>query len=226
MEAELLHKYNMASEWMVFVFLLGFFLLAWVRNEYPRRYARLLKSFVSKQSMFQVMREELVYSHRASIALTIVFVFSSSLFLTLLGMYVGYSWEFSVEKHHQFFIWVAFILSIYTIRWVISGMTALLIGDTNYIKTHLFLISTNNKVIGLVLLPISLFSAYLSIGTGRIIIFIGLFLWALIFIYRILKEIVLARGFKIPLLYFILYLCAFEISPILIGLKIGEILNK
>lgn len=226
MEAELLNKYNMASEWMVIIFLLVFFILAWVRNEYPRRYARLLKSFASQQSMFQVMREELVYSHRASIALTIVFVISSSLFLTLVGMFVGYSWEMAPEKYMQFLIWVVFIIAVYLFRWVISGLTALIFGDTVFIRTHLFLISINNKVIGLILLPISLLGAYLSLEVGRKIVFFGLILWALIFLYRVLKEIILSREFKIPQLYFILYLCAFEISPIIIGLKVGELLNK
>jgi hypothetical protein len=226
MEPEILQQYNMASEWMVVIFLLVFFVLAWVKNVYPRRYARLIKSFVSQQSMFQVMREELVYSHRASIALTLVFVLSASLFLTLVGMYAGYSWSFSSEKYMQFLIWTGFIIGVYGARFIISGLAALIFGDSSYIRTHLFLISINNKVIGLILLPISMLAAYLSIDIGRKIIFSGLILWALIFLYRILKEIMLSREFKIPQLYFILYLCAFEISPIIIGLKVGELLNK
>ncbi len=226
MEPELLVKYNQASEWMFYAFLALFFVLAWVRKEYPKRYARLFKSFFSQQSMFQVMREELVYSHRASIALTVVFVFSGSMFLTLLGMYFGYSWSMADEKYMQFFIWAAFILSVYVVRWVFSGIVALLLDDTSYIRTHLFLISINNKVIGLVLLPLSLMASYLSIGVGIKIIYIGIGLWLLIFVYRLIKEIILSREFKIPLLYFILYLCAFEIWPLIVGLKIAQILNK
>ncbi len=211
---------------MVIVFLLLFFILAWVRNEYPKRYARLIKSFVSQQSMFQIMREELVYSHRASIALTLVFVLSASIFLTLTGMFFGYSWSFNPEKYMQFFIWVGFIMSVYLFRWIISGLLAFLLHDSIYIRTHLFLISINNKVIGLVLLPLSLLAAYLSVDIGEKIIYLGLFTWASILFYRIIREIFLSKEFKIPQLYFILYLCAFEISPIIIGLKLGEILNK
>jgi hypothetical protein len=226
MDAELLHRYNMASEWMGMLFLLVFFILAWVRNEYPRRYARLIKSFVSQQSMFQVMREELVYSHRASIALTAVFVISASLFLTLLGMYIGYSWAYSPEKYMQFLIWLVFIVTVYGIRYFFSGIAAFIFNDNTYINTHLFLISINNKVIGLILLPISILAAYLSVDIGKKFIFAGLVLWGLIFLYRLIKEIILSREFKIPQLYFILYLCAFEISPIIIGLKVGELLNR
>ena len=226
MQAELLSKYNMASEWMVILFLLLFFILAWVRIEYPKRYGRLLKSFVSQQSMFQIMREELVYSHRASIALTVVYVLSASMFLTLSGMFFGYSWSMVTEKYMQFFIWVVFIVSVYLVRWILSGLLAFLLKDSTNIRTHLFLISINNKVIGLILLPLSLFAAYLSISVGQKIIYLGLITWASILFYRILKEIILSREFKIPQLYFILYLCAFEISPIIIGLKIGEILNN
>jgi hypothetical protein len=126
----------------------------------------------------------------------------------------------------QFLIWTAFIISVYTVRYILSGITALIFGDGTFIRTHLFLISINNKVIGLMLLPISLLAAYLSVDIGKKIIYSGLVLWALIFLYRLLKEIILSREFKIPHLYFILYLCAFEISPIIIGLKVGELLNK
>ena len=216
----------MAYEWMAVIFLLVFFILAWVKSEYPRRYARLIKSFVSQQSMFQVMREELVYSHRASIALTAVFVLSASLFLTLVGMYVGYSWALSSERYMQFFIWMAFIIAVYSVRFIFSAMLAFVFNDATYIRTHLFLISINNKVIGLMLLPISILAVYLSKEIGEKFIFAGLVLWMLIFLYRILKEIILSREFKIPQLYFILYLCAFEISPVIIGLKVGELLNK
>ena len=226
MEPELLVKYNQASEWMFYVFLTLFFILAWVRKEYPKRYARLFKSFFSQQSMFQVMREELVYSHRASIAITIVFIFSASMFLTLTGMYFGYSWSLASEKYEQFFIWAVFILSVYVVRWLASGIIAFLLGDVVFIKTHLFLISITNKVIGLVLLPLSLMASYLPIRVGIKIIYLGIGLWILIFVYRILKEIFLSREFKIPQLYFILYLCAFEIWPFIIGYKVAEILNK
>jgi hypothetical protein len=226
MQAELLNKYNMASEWMVIIFLLLFFILAWVRKEYPKRFGRLVKSFVSQQSMFQIMREELVYSHRASIALTLVFIMSASLFLTLSGMFFGYSWSMAPEKYLQFFIWVAFIISIYIVRWFASILLSFLLNDSVLIKTHLFLISINNKVVGLILLPLSLFAAYIPVDLGVKIIYLGLIIWLFILLYRLIKEIILSREFKIPQLYFILYLCAFEISPILIGLKIGEILNK
>lgn len=226
MEPELLVKYNVASEWMVFVFLTSLFILAWVRKEYPKRYGRLLKSFVSQQSMFQVMREELVYSHRASISLTFVFVLNASLFLTLSGIFFGYSWSFTSEKYMQFLIWVVVIISIYMVRWIVSGLTALLLQDNVYIRTHLFLISIVNKVIGLVLLPLSLFAAYLSVDVGKKMIYVGITLWSLIMVYRVLKEFILSREYKIPYLYFILYLCAFEISPMIIALKVVETMSK
>lgn len=226
MEPELHIKYNVAAEWMVIVFLILLFVLAWVRKEYPKRYGRLIKSFVSQQSMFQVMREELVYSHRASISLTFVFVLSTSMFLTLAGIFFGYSWAITQEKYMQFLIWVGVIVGIYLARWIFSALTAVLLQDNIYIRTHLFLISIVNKVIGLVLLPLSILAAYLSVDIGKKMIYIGIFIWGIVMIYRLLKEFVLSREYKIPYLYFILYLCAFEISPMIIALKVVETMSK
>ena len=225
MEETILVKYNVSAEWMVLVFILLFLILGWVRREYPKRYGRLIKSFVSSQSMFQVMREELVYSHRASISLTFVFVICMSMFLTLISIYFGYSWAFAQEKYHVFLIWIGIIIAIYALRWMASGLTAWVLQDNVYIRTHLFLISIINKVLGLILLPICLFAAYLSVDVGKKLIVIGIVIWALIMIYRLLKEVILAREYKIPYLYFILYLCAFEISPMIIAVKVVEVLS-
>jgi len=55
---------------------------------------------------------------------------------------------------------------------------------------------------------------------------LGVVLWAIILVYRLIKEVTISLSYKIPSLYIIVYLCAFEISPFIIGIKLVSVLNN
>ena len=220
-------KYNMSAEWMIIIFIIVLFLIAWVKNTYPRRFYQLLRSFVNRQSLLQVMREELVFSHRGSIVLTIVYIIIGGIFLTLAGIMFNFK---IIEQNDQLLIqfgyWCLVILLIYFFKWAINGLFFGLIQHPEYFQTQLFIISVFNKVIGLILLPITILAAYLPLNISSILIQIGVVLWAIILIYRLIKEVSLSLSYKIPSLYIIFYLCAFEISPFIIGIKLVSVLNN
>jgi hypothetical protein len=226
MEAIQIAKYNASSEWMIAVFLISLFLLSWVKNSYPKRFQRLLRSLFNNHSLFQVIREELVFSHRGSIVLTIIFILITGLFLTLGGIVLN----FNIVDHNdnsmiQFGYWCLIITLVYFAKWAFNGLFRGAIQKTEYLKTYMFIVSIFNKVIGLILLPITILAAYLSMNYAIIFIKIGFVIWAMVIIYRLIKEVEISLSFKIPLLYIILYLCAFEISPFLIGIKLVGLLN-
>ena len=226
MEAIEIAKYNASTEWMVIVFLSVLFLLSWVKNTYPKRFKRLLRSMINNQSLFQVIREELVFSHRGSIVLTSIFIILSALFLTLTC--IVFDFNIIVQNASylvQFSYWGMLFLLFYFLKWVFNGLFLSLIQQQDYFKTYMFVVSTFNKIIGLMLLPVTILAAYLPFEYATKIIKIGFFLWAIILVYRLVKEVSLSLSFKIPRLYIILYLCAFEISPFLIGIKLVQNLS-
>lgn len=227
MEVIEIPKYNLSSEWMIIVFILVLFLIAWVKNTYPRRFSQLLRSLINKQSLLQVMREELVFSHRGSIVLTIVFIIIGGVFLTLTGIVFNFKIiSQSDQLLIQFGYWSLVILVIYLFKWIVNGLFFGLIQQPELFQTQLFIISIFNKVIGLILLPITILAAYLPLNMSSYFIQFGIVLWVIILIYRIIKEVSLSLSFKIPSLYIIFYLCAFEISPFIIGIKLVSVLNN
>ena len=227
MEAIEIAKYNASAEWMIIVFLGALFLLSWVKTAYPKRFHRLLRSMINNQSLFQVMREELVFSHRGSIVLTFIFIILVGLFLTLSGIVFNFK-IIGGDEHYmaQFGFWCLLIISLYLIKWMINGLFLNLIRHQDYFKTYMFVVSTFNKIIGLILLPITILAAYLPFEYASILIKTGFVLWAIILVYRLIKEVSISLSFKIPRFYIILYLCAFEISPFLVGIKLVSVLNN
>lgn len=226
MEAFEITKYNASAEWMAIVFMVVLLLLGWVKNAYPNRFRRLFKSIINNQSLFQLVREELVFSHRGSIVLTLVFIVLTGLFLTIAGVI----FNFKIGEQNEFVLiqfgyWCIITLLLYLFKWIINWLFLNLIQHPDYYKTYMFLVSSFNKIIGLVLLPITILAAYLPLEYAAVFIKAGFFLWAIILFYRLIKEVSISISFKIPRLYIILYLCAFEISPFLIGIKMVSILN-
>jgi len=181
---------------------------------------------VNNQSLFQVIREELIFSHRGSIVLTFIFILLSGLFLTLAG--IVFNFKIVDNQDHflqQFGYWSLLILVLYMVKWFFNGLFLSLIQKKEYFKTYMFIVSTFNKIIGLILLPITILVAYLPLEYAAVLIKIGFALWGIILIYRLIKEVNISLSFKIPRFYIILYLCAFEISPFLIGMKLVSFLN-
>jgi hypothetical protein len=220
-------KYNASAEWMIIIFIIVLFLIGWVKNTYPRRFNQLLRSFFNRQGLLQVMREELVFSHRGSIVLTIVYIIIGGVFLTLAGIIFNFKIIDQNDNYLiQFGYWSLVILLIYFSKWAINGLFFGLIQQPEYFQTQLFIISVFNKVIGLTLLPITILAAYLPLNISSFLIKIGVVLWAFILVYRLIKEVTISISFKIPSLYIIFYLCAFEISPFIIGIKLVSILNN
>jgi len=220
MEAIELAKYNVSSDWMIFVFLFTFFLIAWIINVYPKRFNRLLFSVFNNNRFFQIIREELVFSHRASIVLTIIFIVQAGLFLTISSII----FDFNVFKENteilvQYGYWCLIIISIYILKWILSGIFLSLIQRQDILKIYLFLTSTFNKTIGLVLIPITISAIYLPLNYASFFIKLGGAIWLIFLIYRLFKALSISFLLKVPRLYIILYLCAFEILPFIVGMK-------
>ena len=221
-----LTKYNASAEWMVLVFFSAMFLVAWVKISYPKRFNRLLRTIINQQSLFQVMREELVFSHRGSIVLTIVYILISALFLSLSGRLFGF-YLINGENAflYQYLYWGILITAIYFLKFVFTGLFFLVIQKPNFYKTNMFLVSIINKITGLILLPISILAAYLPVIQAVFIIKSGVIIWIGLLFFRLVKEVLISKAYNIPSFYFILYLCAFEISPFLVGIKLVSVLN-
>ena len=86
---------------------------------------------------------------------------------------------------------------------------------------YLFVVFMVNKMAGIFLLPVLLLLAFPEPQLLPVIISISLFVLALLLVYRILVSYRLIRNeIKLNLFHFFLYLCAFEIAPLLMIFKV------
>ena len=82
-----------------------------------------------------------------------------------------------------------------------------------------------NIIIGIFLAPMVLFTAYASEGMERWMIKFTIFALAIVFLFRGLRGLFIAsRFFAWHKFHFLLYLCAVELMPLVVTLKLIKVL--
>ncbi len=203
--------YVLGEPWIFMVLTGCLAILAIVNNVYPNRIPNLLKSTFNERITRQIMREEMVFSHRASWLLLIVsaIVFAVVVCLVMRGAGQAFGFkEFSLVLL-AVSLWV---MVRQVIRMLLSGLTKQDFGfkEFNYVSASIY------KLIGLMLLPMAFLIAFLP---GSIASYGGYLVGFLLVIAAVFR---LMRGFRIGQhyiglsYYLIFYLCALELIPTLV----------
>lgn len=206
---------NLYEEWMLIVFYTSFSILAYVRVVYQKRLELLWNSLLRFQIVRQLMREELVFSHRASVFLVFIFFLNAGLLLYQIDRI--YNWDFfNVQKGALYLIYVGIVIAIYGGKALIINIFRLIFNDKNLLREYLYEVFLVNKALGLMLFPALLLLTFLNSEYSGITLFIILGVIMLFFIYRTIRGLQIAFSYNVSRLYIILYLCTLEILPLLL----------
>jgi hypothetical protein len=211
------HNY-LNIDWISIHFILLLGLLAWARINYRKRLFQIVKSFIAPRYLNQMAREGNIFRERIAIPLFVIYLVSFSMLLYLL--LTNYS-DYHLEGYSGFKLF-SIILLIVLILWFIKNILVHFIGVTfkNELVLQDFMLTNFvfNLVSGLLLLPVIAVSVYIS-SKGTLLA--ALVFWLLIFGFKIARELFTGLSYaKFSLFNRFLYLCALEILPILIFIKL------
>lgn len=220
MEPILRETPNLFEFWMLPVLLIILGIIAYVRVAYFKRLNRLFSSLWRIQILRQVMREELVFSHRASALLHFNFV--------LIAALVIYCW-FKLENWEPanlggLWLYLAIALSllvIYIVKLLFNGFLRRLFRDPGVIREYLFEVFLINKAAGIILLPLAIALIFSNVGNAPTILFISGALLLVFLLFRFIQGIRLTLNYRLSGIYIILYLCTLEILPFLVLSKMA-----
>ncbi len=210
---------NLYEAWMLWVFFLAVGLFLYVRVAYARRLPRLISSAVRLQILRQTMREELVFSHRASILLFLQFLVAAALLVYLALKYTGYT---SSELYGiALYLRILGILAVLYLARLLSGFfLRKLYTDKGLLREYLFGSFLLTKLLGILLLPLSIIVTFANIGDVEALLWITAALTAGLVIYRIIQGGIMSLNYTVSGVYIILYLCTLEILPFIALLKL------
>jgi hypothetical protein len=210
-------EFNLGEDWMFLVFLFAFMTLAYTRRFHPMRITRLWNSTWNVRILRQAIREE-PNTPRANLLFNLSFFFMTSLVIYLVVKFSGIR-PMGLSGFPLYLTLVGSVMTMYAVKTASMRLVQLMadgdFGLTEY-EYNIFLI---NRVIGLLLVPVTMILAY----SPKIWIspFIGaaLGLYAMMIFYRMLRGFVNAAGSGVPVFYIFFYICTLEILPLAVGMK-------
>ncbi len=212
-------RYALSDKDALFYLLVGILLIyGFVNNMYPQYFQKLFSQFSQSSMRMMQNREQLLNNNFASLLLNLCFILSFSLMASLL---IYNSHLLPISFWLVYFYICLFFTSLYLGKYICLEIAGAIFSTKELVKTYVFVVFMINKVLGILLLPFILILAFAKpiyfpaaiIGAGGLSV--------LLFLYRYLFSLTSVRNkLHISSFHFFLYLCAFEILPLMILYKL------
>lgn len=213
---EIKQFYGKESLFYPLVFLI--ILYALLRLAFPRYFINLFRLFFRTTLKQRQIKEQFTQTPVPSLLLNGFFIISGGLYINFLLKH------FNIRQEENFwtlfFYCCAGLSVVYFIKFTGLKISGWLFNMKEAANAYIFIVFIVNKMIGIFLLP---FLVILAFGTGYVYSAGITLSWCLIagmLAYRlILTYIAIRNQVKVNPFHFFLYLCAFEIAPLLLVYK-------
>ncbi len=212
-------KKREGSELFFYLLLVLFLYYALIRLIFAKYLGDLFTLFFRSTLRQQQLREQLLQSPLPSLLLNILFVLTGSLYASLLLRYN--KWMPGTDLWLLWLNCMLVLVVVYLGKFLVLKTMGWVLRISRATDIYLFVVFMVNKMAGIFLLPVLLLLAFPEPQLLPVIISLSLFVLALLLVYRILVSYRLIRNeIKLNPFHFFLYLCAFEIAPLLMIFKV------
>ncbi|WP_162915820.1 DUF4271 domain-containing protein [Paraflavitalea soli] len=204
----------------IFYFLFGLlFYYAIVRIFFYKYLHNITTLFFRATMRQQQLREQLSQAPLPSLFLNILFVSAGGMFLAFVARFYGI-----MPEQNLWLIWAygcLLVLAIYLGKFIILKIIGWIFNVSNATDTYIFIIFMVNKMVGIFLVPVLILMAFPYGSFLPVIITLAFILLALTLTYRfIISYKPIRNEIKVSRFHFFVYLCAFEIAPLLLIYKV------
>jgi hypothetical protein len=211
------HPHN---DWSLPFFLIGFLLLAIANVYYIKRFSLYVKAFFFNRFVSQLMREDNSQTQRLSILLTFIYLFSVSLFIIKMNDLYDFA---NIEMNHswQFLSMVFLVFCFFIGKITLNYLVGFIFKTDKEVSEYTFNLILLNQLLGIGMFFLSFMLFYINDHLTQILLYIGLALLAITYLYRIGRGFFSVRTNKhISAVYLFLYFCTLEILPVVFITKV------
>lgn len=215
---------DFTTDWFTVSLIILVGLFTWFRFFYYRIYGQLISAFFNVTVTNQIVRDESVLLQRASLVLSVISYLLAGLFLYQVS--VHYNWQIIwLQKGIvRFAMFAVAVASAYSIKMVTLRFLSTVFYQERPVALYIFNIFLTVMMVGLVLLPVNMILAFAPAATREWTIEITVAIIFLIFLYRLVRAVGIWIGIPgFSFFYLFLYLCTFEIAPILVIYKLATL---
>jgi hypothetical protein len=210
-----------STDWMLGIIIFILVLFGWLRVGYGRYIQTAIQAAYNYFTARRIFEEANVTRSRVFYFMNFLFFINISLFVTQVLEYN----HFTIFKLHGiilFFIIFAAILLIYTVKSLVLRLLDFVFLTRGGFSSYLFIVFIYNKMVGFVLLPIIAILPFVPGNVTPYLIYAGGLIIIILYLFRVFKGLQLGIKNRLSIFYLILYLCALEILPVLVLLKVTK----
>lgn len=206
-------------DWLVYLMGGVVLLLGIIRMSYLKYFSDLFRAFLNPTLSQRQLKDQLSQSPFPNFLLNGFFVISLGLYLYLLM----YRQQYIPNNNPLMAIpaMVILVSVVYAVKYVMLRFCGWLFGSIELADAYIFILYLINKVLGIMLLPFLVILAFCKPEIARAFIYISVFFIVLLVGYRYVRAYSVVKQYlSFSRLHFFLYLCAFEVAPVLIITKV------
>ncbi len=210
---------NPAGGWFLFTLLtlLGF--LTVLVSVYRDKIADYFKVFTNMNIAWQRYRDVSSFVNLADVLFYLLFVLNAGVLVYQVTQLYGV--KINSSPLLDLLLYIGGVSLIYTLRHLKIGVLSFIYPFGNETSFYSYIISTTNRVIGILLMPFLFLIAYAPPGSRRFMVFTTIGLYASIYIYRSIRGLLIASNYIAHhKFHFFMYLCTVEIAPVVILVKL------
>lgn len=185
---------------------------------FPKYFDDLFRLFFRTTLKQRQIKEQLMQTPLPSLLLNGFFVLSAGLYISLLVQH------FDINPAGSFWMLLLYACTglsiIYFIKFAGLKITGWLFGMEETADSYIFIVFVVNKMLGILLLPFIVFIAFSTNEIYSVSLLISYFVAVGLLTYRlVLTWAAIRNQVKVNPFHFFLYVCAFEIAPLLLIYK-------
>jgi len=184
------------------------------------RYVTNLLGLVFRGSLRQKqIREQLLQTPLPSLFLNIFFVVVAGLYIFFLLK------NNNIAPHTSFWLLLLYCVVtvglVYLVKFMILKLTGWIFNMRDAADTYIFIVFLVNKLLAIFLLPLLIVIAFSLPSWSAVLITLSYIMVVMFFAYRYIVSFApVRREVKVSQFHFFMYLCAFEIIPLLLIYKV------
>ncbi|NLR79222.1 DUF4271 domain-containing protein [Chitinophaga eiseniae] len=206
-------------DWLIYLMAGILLVLSVVRLAYRKYFSDLFRAFLNPTLSQRQLKDQLSQSPFPNFLLNIFFAI-------VLGVYF-YLVLYRQQVFPQAQPWllipalVLLVAVVYGFKYVMLRFCGWLFGNSELADAYIFILYLINKILGVLLVPFLVIIAFCKPEIARTFLYISLFFMILLVVYRYIRSYSLVKQYlSFSKLHFFLYLCTFEVAPVLILTKV------
>ena len=195
------------------------FFYAMLRNIFAKYHDNLFVLFFRASLRQQQIKDQLLQSPIASLLFNLFFFMTMSLFIAMVAR--NYHYASNISFNDLWTLGFVILTFIYLVKFLVTKSLGWVLNLEKASEAYIFVVFLVNKVTGILLLPVILLISFPNkyLLAGLVALTVLLLLFLIVYRYRISYRQIKAE-IKLSPFHFFLYLCAFEVTPLLILKKV------